>query len=240
MSRNLPFSGKTHPLTGKPIQALGFRCDGRPIWPIIGAADPVRPDDVPEEEWDALGDPGKQALVRERGKVADLERQLAAAKAKPAPPKPPAPASVDPQPKATAPAADGTPDMAAIVKAAVEEAIKPFQERDQQRAATEAADKIKAAVITAAKDRLHDGTDGLMIDLTTVVAEDGTPDTEKIGKALDALIASKPHLAKDTRRFAAAGVGPTAGGAAVPMQQQVQSVLAQMQSATGVRVPRSE
>lgn len=246
MSRKLPLSGKVHPLTGKPIQALGFRRNGCPIWPIIGAADPVRPDDVPEAEWDALGDPGKQALVRERGKVADLERQLAAARARPTPPPAapapaptPAPAPVaTEQPKATS---NGeTPDFAALIKDAVDAAIKPFQERDQQRAASEAADRIKSAVVTAAKDRLHDGTDGLMIDLTTVVAEDGTPDAEKIGKALDALVASKPHLAKDTRRFAAPGVGPTVGGAAVPMQQQVQSVLAQMQTATGVRVSRSE
>lgn len=32
-------SPKTHPLTGEPIVPLGFRSNGRAIWPIIGAAE---------------------------------------------------------------------------------------------------------------------------------------------------------------------------------------------------------
>lgn len=32
-----------HPLTGLPLQAVGLRADGRPIWPIMGAS----PDDTP-------------------------------------------------------------------------------------------------------------------------------------------------------------------------------------------------
>ena len=92
MSRTLPTMGVLHPLTGMPIRAIGWRPDGRPLWPILGGddtnpdPDPERPDDVPEQDWEALGDPGKQALVRERGVSADLRRQLAAAKARPTPP----------------------------------------------------------------------------------------------------------------------------------------------------------
>lgn len=254
MSRNrpLPYSGKTHPLTGRPIQALGFRRDGRPIWPLIGAADPVRPDDVSEEEWEALGDPGKQALVRVRQErddavnaKAEADRQLAAARARPTapakptdPPKPPA--GGQPGQLGQPGQAGDQPDFAAMINAAVAKAFEPIQAAQQQRDAQDAADKIKQAVMVSAKDRLHDATDGLMIDLASVVAADGTPDTEKIGKALDALVAAKPHLAKDTRRFAAPGVGPTVGGAQVPMADQVKNVLAQMQSATGVRLPSSE
>lgn len=205
-------------------------------WSMDGS-DPVRPDDIPEETWDALGDPGKQALTREREARQSAERALAAARAKPAPPKP----TVKPDEPAKSEAkADDQPDIAAIVKQAVDAAIKPFAEKDQQREAQSAAEKVRDAVKAAAKGRLHDESDGLMIDLAAVVAEDGTPDAEKIKTALDTLIETKPHLAKDTRRFAAPGVGPTATGGAVPMKEQVQSVLAQMQASTGVRIPRSE
>jgi hypothetical protein len=41
-----------HPLTGKPLLPVGFRLDGRPIWPILGAA----PDDDEGDEGD--GDEG--------------------------------------------------------------------------------------------------------------------------------------------------------------------------------------
>jgi len=36
---------KTHPLTGQPIVPLGYRCDGRPIYPIMGGDDTVPPAD---------------------------------------------------------------------------------------------------------------------------------------------------------------------------------------------------
>lgn len=36
----LPFHATlVHPHTGKPLQAIGYRGDGRPIWPIMGAAE---------------------------------------------------------------------------------------------------------------------------------------------------------------------------------------------------------
>ena len=50
---------------------------------------PERPDDIPAETWDVLGDTGKQALTRERARALAAERALAAARARPAPPKKP-------------------------------------------------------------------------------------------------------------------------------------------------------
>lgn len=42
MTLNLPLHpSKVHPLTGEPLRAIGFRRDGRVIWPIMGGA----PDD---------------------------------------------------------------------------------------------------------------------------------------------------------------------------------------------------
>lgn len=41
---------KRHPLTGAPLQAVGLRRDGRPVWPVIGASDdppPAPPTDPP-------------------------------------------------------------------------------------------------------------------------------------------------------------------------------------------------
>lgn len=240
MSRPLPALGKLHPLTGAPIMALGFRRDGRPIFPIMGGDPsndpPERPEEVSEEEWESLGDPGKQALIRVRQERDDARREAAAAKAKPKPPAAP----VKPAGQTTDTGTGDEPDVAKLIQSAVAAAIKPFEEREQQRDAQAAAQAVRDAVVTAAKDKLHDGTDGLMIDLTTVVGEDGTPDAKKIEDALDALVKAKPHLAKDTRRFAVPGVGPSAGGGEVPMKDRVQNVLAQMQSATGVRIPKSE
>ena len=245
MSRTLPTMGILHPLTGRPIHAIGWRPDGRPLWPILGGDDtnpdpvPERPDDVPEQDWDALGDPGKRALVRERGVSADLRRQLAAARAKPTPPggTPPTPKPPAPTPPAPAPTGGEQPDIAALIKDAVDAAVKPLMDAEQTRTAEAAAAAVRTAVVNAAKDRLHDGTDGLMIDLTTVVDDQGRPDPAKIGTALDDLVKSKPHLARDTRRHGGTGVGPTPGAAGRPMADQVKDILAEMQTASGVRLP---
>ena len=240
MSRTLPTMGVLHPLTGMPIRAIGWRPDGRPLWPILGGddtnpdPDPERPDDVPEQDWDALGDPGKRALVRERGVSADLRRQLAAAKARPTPP--PGPPTPKP-PAPPAPKPGDQPDIAALIKDAVDAAVKPLMDAEQTRTAEAAAAAVRTAVVNAAKDRLHDGTDGLMIDLTTVVDDQGRPDPAKIGTALDDLVKSKPHLARDTRRHGGTGVGPTPGAAGRPMADQVKDILAEMQTASGVRLP---
>lgn len=242
MSRPLPLMGKTHPLTGKPIRAIGFRKDGRPIFPIMGgdpSNDPhERPDDVPQETWDALGDPGKAALVRERGARVAAERErdeaarkLAATQARPTPPKPDDPPKVDPSKPGD------PPDIAAIVEQAVSAAIKPFQERDAQRDAEQAATKVRDAVVEAAKPLLHDPSDALAnVDLASVVDESGRADAEKVKAALEKVIETKPHLAKAAPRVAPLGIGG-GGPVATPNAELVKTILGEMQRSTGVRTP---
>lgn len=199
-----------------------------------GPDEPTRPEDVSEEVWDALGDAGKQAIQRERDKNAQLTRDLAAARARPAPPKtPPATPPAPPQP--TQPAGD---DLAAQIKAAVAEAVAPLQEAQQKRDATEAARKIADAVQAAAADVLHDKTDALQIDLTTVVDDNGQADQQKIQDQLTKLVQAKPHLAKtDGRRYPQHDSFGGAGGNTPPLADRVKSELAVMQQATGIRPP---
>lgn len=194
-----------------------------------------RPEGVSEEEWTALGDPGRAALVRERTARTAAERALAAARApKPGPPKNDPPA--DP-PKQTDPPKNGEVDIAAIVKQAVDAAIQPFAEREQARAVDEAANKVRAAVIDAAKAKLHDPTDAVAnIDLTTVITEQGEADPSKVAKALEDLLAKKPHLAKSTLLVAPPGIG---GGAPANATEgeKVAAALARMQKSVNLRPP---
>lgn len=249
MSRPLPLLGKTHPLTGEPIQALGFRADGRAIWPMMGGDPsndpPERPEDVPEDTWNALGDPGKSAIVRERAARVQAERerddavrQRNAAQARPTPP-PSTPPKNTPAPSATPPAGGEQPDIASIVQQAVAAAIQPFQERETQRDAEQAANKVRDAVLDAAKAVLHDPTDALAnVELASVVDDQGRADSAKVAKALEQVVAAKPHLAKSTQRQAPFGMG---GGTppATPDAEKVKSILGDMQRATGVRAPAS-
>jgi len=251
---------KRHPLTGRPLEAVGVRRDGRPIWPILGGDDtvppagasaqpaaPQRPDGVTEEEWNALGDPGKAAIVREREARQEAERQLAAARARPTPPAKSPDNSGAGQQQSTAPAqtpATSSPaagadqqDIAAIVQQAVQAAIAPFQQAEEERRTQEAAQAIQATVKTAAKDILHDPSDALVnIDLTKVVNEQGQADPQKVTAELEELVKRKPYLAKSGPRFAPPGIG---GGApaATTDAEKVKAVLADMQKATGVRLP---
>lgn len=209
-------------------------------WSMEGPTDPPTdpPEGVSAEEWAALGDPGKAALNRERERATKAERELASARAKPAPPGPgnPPPAA-PPKAPAVEPAGTDAPDIAAIVQQAVAAAIKPFQERDSQRAAEEAAGKIRQSVIDAARPLLHDASDAVAhIDLTTIVDETGATDPAKVTDALNKLVQDKPHLAKGPR-FAPPGIGsgPGQSGGSTTEADRVKAVLADMQRATGVR-----
>lgn len=206
-----------------------------------GDQPPERPSDIAEAEWNALGDPGKRAIVRERQRAEAAERALAASRARPAPPKPKDKDEPDDKGKGTGVDQDkskaGEIDVEAIVKQAVEAAIKPFAEREQQRDVQDAAKKVQDAVIEAAKTRLHDATDALTgIDLAGVVNEQGQADPTKITTALDDLIKRKPHLAKTTDRIAPPGIGG-GGPAGTTEADKVKAALAEMQRANNVRVP---
>lgn len=259
MSRTLPLSGKIHPLTGRPIQALGFRCDGRPIWPILGGDDtvdppepgnagPTRPDGISEDEWTALGDPGRAAIVREREARQNAERALAASRARPTAPQPDkdkdkAKGGDKPGGGSDADKPGDGVDIESIVQRAVAAAVKPFQDRDDEREAQQAADRVVTAVLEAAKPRFHDATDAIaQIDLTTVLDGNGQPDAAKITTAIDELVTRKPHLAKvvDERRHAATDVGPTPGGSTRPLNDRVNDKLSRMQERAGVKFAATE
>ncbi len=181
-----------------------------------------------------MGDPGKTALVRERERARTAEQALAAARATPpTPPVPPTPGLVPPKP-------GDPPDFAALISAAVAQAIAPIQERDAQREAVQAAERIRDSVTTAATDRFHDSTDALaQVDLTQVTDGAGLPDTAKITAALDDLLKRKPHLGRavdDRRRPPPGGAG---GPASAPLDDRVKATLARMQSASGVKFAES-
>lgn len=225
--------------------------------PPAAPAAPARPDGISEEEWNALGDPGKQAIVRERTARADAERQLAAARARPTPPPgtpvtpapaapATAPAQASPPPPATPPGAQ--PDLAALISHAVTAAVAPLQQRIEGYETQTAAQRVHDAITSAAGDRFHDPADAFKnLDLTGVVDANGQPDGGKVTAALDKLLTDKPYLAKPTdgRRFASPGLGSgatpgaTPGGATPPIGDQVKDVLAQMQKTTGINLPTS-
>lgn len=85
-----------HPRTGLPLQAIGFRRDGRAIWPQLGGdgtdppadppKDPPPPADPPKDppanppadpKDEPLGEGGKKALDAERTARKELEKRLA-------------------------------------------------------------------------------------------------------------------------------------------------------------------
>lgn len=230
---------KRHPLTGQPLQAVGALPSGRIVWPILGGDDTVppveKPEGVTDDEWNALNDPGKAAIVRERAARTEAERKLAAAQARPKDPAKPAAAPATPP----APAAGETPDFAKLIADGIAAALKPFEERENQRAAEEAAGKVRTAVLEAAKERLQDATDALQIDLRTVLDDNGATDAAKVTKAIDDLLTAKPHLAKSTTRFAPPGIGGGTPAAAANQKEKVEEILAGMQTSAGVRVPTS-
>ena len=199
-----------------------------------GETPPERPDGIEATEWDALGDPGKQALVRERQRATDAERKLAAALAPK--PKPPTPA---PAPKAPELKPDGEqPDMAALIQAAVEAAVAPLRQAQEQQAIDAQARAVIDAVKAAAADRLHDASDATsLLDLTALVGADGAPDTAKIAAAINDLVAAKPHLARPQpygRQGNPALYGAPAGPSA---EDKVKASLARMQAASGIKLP---
>ena len=114
---------------------------------------PERPDGVSEDEWNALQDTGKRALVREREARQSAEQEAAALRAARTP-KPGPPKNDDGKGGATQPAGGqqqtDPADIATIVQQAVAAAIQPFQEAQQQSAADDAARKVAESVTTAA------------------------------------------------------------------------------------------
>ena len=220
MSKHFALPGAPAELVAK-INARRARI---PAGMVMSASE--RPSGVSEEEWDALGDPGKRALNRERAAREQAERDLVSARSA---------ERLGQKPKDT----DAEPvDINAIITQAVAAAIQPFQKAEEDRAAREAQSALAEKVRAAAKERLHDDGDALAhLDLDKL-ATDGQPDDAKITAALDELVQAKPYLAKpadDRRRF---DPGQPIGGNqhSVDAAEKVKEALDRMKAATGIKL----
>lgn len=209
---------------------------------------PTRPDDIPEADWEAIGDPGKQVIARERAARQTAERALAASRARPAPPRPTPGAPAPTVPTDQQPVGIDAASVAEIVKAELAAALKPIHDRDSEREqadkqrAADAAAKTIADAVTAAATGFHDPADALSnLDLTQITDGNGGPDAEKIKTQLAALLTKKPYLGKaGTSRVAPPGVGTSpASGGGQTTEDLVQASLARMQKAAGIRAPQS-
>ena len=240
----------THPHTG--LTALGF-VGGRPVWPCAGGAPDdgagtggdtgtdadkpdlqadgqagaSRPEGITDEEWAALGDPGKRAIERERRANREAQRVLEQTRRELAEARKPATQQhSDDKGKGSENNPDKAeqPDVAAIVEQAVAAALRPFQE---QQAAT-AAQRVQDRAQSLAAALLHNAADAVsFLELSKMVTATGDPDEQAIRDGLAQLVEDRPYLAKPTDgRRAAPGSGQGAGaGGGQTIQQRVQAQL---------------
>jgi|GEM_PF-3022629 len=143
-----------------------------------------KPDDVSDEEWSALGDPGKQALVRTK-ESAKQARQKAADEAARA-------AALQAQIDELKNASES--DTEKLVREATEQATKNVTKQANARI-------ISAEVRAQAAGKLADPADAIkFLDLTKFEADDtGAVDEAAISAAIDQLVESKPYLAPQRR-----------------------------------------
>lgn len=199
---------------------------------------PERPEGVSEEEWDALQDTGKRALVREREARQAAERERDEAKRTvTAPPKPTPPAKPagqgGQQPSGGQQQGTDGADLAQVIADAVKAAVAPIQQAQSDWLAQRAAESVRDEVLAAARGRFHDPSDALTIDLTKVVT-DGRADKTKISAELDDLLTRKPYLGADPRRRAEGPVGATPPSPKSE-DEAVKTALAAMQAAAGIK-----
>lgn len=235
MSRTIIHPTRRHPLTGLALRAIGVLPNGKVVWPIMGGDDTIPPaatppEGVTEEEWAALGDPGKRALTREREARHEAERKAAAAHARPTPPKSTPPAA----PAATATSTDAQPDIAKLIQDGIAAAIKPFQEAETARTSAASQASLHEAIRKAATS-FHDPDDAVAHIDTAAVTVDGAVDETKLTAALAALGEKRPHLVRDPRRFAPAGAGAQRGGGGQSVEDRTKESLARMTNATGIK-----
>jgi len=216
----------THPHTGAPIRPLGFRRNGAPIWPILGASPDDEGGDGDEtgegdgdgegdgsgsagpaadgdgdgtgdgEGADKLGDAGKQALDRMKAERNDARRENRVLK------KQLEEATKKP------PAEGEQPDPDALREEGRREALAQADQR-----------VIRAEAKAAATGKLADPSDALtFLDLTTFeVDADGNVDAEELADAIDELLKKKPYLAaQGGKRFQGGGDGGNRKGTQTP------------------------
>jgi hypothetical protein len=173
-----------------PRAILGFRQDGRPIYPILGASEDDSSNDDGGADGDdgaavddGSGDDGKPDPAAAQKKVnRDLERKLNEARRE-----------ID-QLKATGKPAgqgdDGEPDVEKLVETRVKEQLTEAQKRADARV-------LRSEIKAAAAGKLADPADALaFLDLSSFeVDADGSVDEQEIAEAIDDLLTRKPHLA---------------------------------------------
>jgi len=215
----------THPLTGLPITPVGFRKNGRAIWPIMGGSDSATDDattgsesatDGTATETDATASGAEAEAAstdstegaidwEDRAKAQqkvnrDLERKLKER------------TSAETELAALQAKLDG--------KEAEHTAAQEAQ-RVKDEALAGANERIlKANVRAEAAKKLTDPADALLyINLSDFeVGSDGEVDSSAIAQAVDDLLTSKPYLAAQGTRFQGSADGGARNGAATASQ----------------------
>jgi hypothetical protein len=193
----------THPLTGSPIAPVGYRKDGRAIWPILGGSedaggdggdggedaafvalggqvvgddtDSDSGDDVDTEDGNDADDDASEDLG-DKGKQA-IDRMKAKLKAE----------------RTRRIAAE----KAAAAKADSDDADKIRREADEAATAKANARIVRSEIRAAATGKLADPADALaFLDVSDFeVDDDGAVDEDEIAEAIADLLTKKPHLA---------------------------------------------
>ncbi|WP_045746396.1 hypothetical protein [Actinoplanes rectilineatus] len=196
-----------HPFTR--LQAIGFRRNGAPIWPVKGGSgegDDGSGDDGDgggDDDADQLGDAGKKALDAMKGK---WQRERDAAK-----------------PWKTLAREHGvsTPEeLLAKLSGKKDDHQQADADKIRREAATEATAAanrriVRAEVKAAAAGKFADPADAIaFLDLDEFEVDDeGEVDADAITAALTELLTKKPHLAaQGGRRFQGGGDGGHRGG----------------------------
>lgn len=209
----------THPVTGQPIVPVGFRKDGRPVWPILGAApegdgddsdgddgtdgqdeggsDADGDDSGPDDGDKPLGEKGEKALRAEKDKRKAAQKQLREWTTLGL-----TPAQVRELVAKTSGGGDGDdqPNADEIRRQAQAEArAEVMRDRVLDKIEAKARTFADPADAAALLLREHDVDDFL---------DDGKIDAEAIAEALESLLEQKPYLAAQSgKRFQGTGDG---------------------------------
>lgn len=178
------------PASGAPLRAIGVRKDGRPVWPMLGAAegDGSEGGDGKPNEGDGKpdGDTGKtftqaeldrvvsERLARERAKYGDVD-SLKAAKAE-------------------------LDELKARNASELDRAVAAARKEGETAAATRANQRLVAAEARAlaAAASFHNPRDAAqLVDLSKVkVSDDGDVDGDAVKALIDELATERPYLVK--------------------------------------------
>ena len=178
------------PATGAPLRAIGVRKDGRPVWPVIGAAEDGGDGATGGNEGDGKPEGGdtsgktftqseldrvvSERLARERAKFGDYET-LKAAKTE-------------------------LDQIKADNASELDKAVAAARKEGETAAATRANQRLVAAEARAlaAEANFHNPRDAAqLVDLSKVkVSDDGDIDGDAIKALIDELATERPYLVK--------------------------------------------